>query len=302
MLDNFQLNLLNDGRNTHFDISTGKSSAIDLSICDPALSGTLSWDVLSDLNDSDHFPIVITNPDSIQYSYNVEKWNIKNANWQEYYNLVLNEMNALHEILQSNNNIDSQIQEFSNVLLNAAEKAVGKMNSKQLNSSVPWWNSECQEAIKLSKTALNRFRKYNTLENKLEFKRLKARARFIIKRSKRESWKKFVSELNSSTPINKVWQMVRKISGKNTPNHINFLEEKQKIYTSPLDIANILANSFERFSSDNVLPPDFLTKKEKEESKGNDIPPDDLSPLNYPITMDELEYSLNNTKKLFSWS
>ncbi|XP_072389516.1 uncharacterized protein [Diabrotica undecimpunctata] len=155
MLDNFQLNLLNDGRNTHFDISTGKSSAIDLSICDPALSITLSWDVLSDLNDSDHFPIVITNSDSIQYSCNVEKWNLKNANWQEYYNLVLNEINALHEILQLNNNIDSQIQEFSNVLLNAAEKAVGKMNSKQLNLSVPWWNSECQEAIKLSNTALN---------------------------------------------------------------------------------------------------------------------------------------------------
>ncbi|XP_072395248.1 uncharacterized protein [Diabrotica undecimpunctata] len=90
--------------------------------------------------------------------------------------------------------------------------------------------------------------------------------------------------------------MVRKISGKNTPNHINFLEEKQKIYTSPLGIANILANSFERFSSDDVLPGGFLIKKEREESKGIDIPPDDHSPLNYSTTMDELEYLLSNTK------
>ena len=46
---------------------------------------------------------------------------------------------------------------------------------------------------------------YN-LEN---FRVFRAKARRIIRDSKRKSWKQYVSKLNSRTSIKKVWDMLR---------------------------------------------------------------------------------------------
>ena len=43
----------------------------------------------------------------------------------------------------------------------------------------------------------------------------RAKARRTIKDAKRSSWRQYVNKLNSRTPVKKVWDMIRKISGKN---------------------------------------------------------------------------------------
>ena len=50
-----------------------------------------------------------------------------------------------------------------------------------------------------------------------------AKARRIIRDSKRKSWKQYVSKLNSRTSIKKVWDMVRKIQGKGKSASMNHL-------------------------------------------------------------------------------
>ena len=51
-----------------------------------------------------------------------------------------------------------------------------------------------------------------------DIKVFRAKARRTIKISKRKSWRSYVSKINHKTPIKKVWDMVRKISGKtNSP-------------------------------------------------------------------------------------
>ncbi|XP_072375929.1 uncharacterized protein [Diabrotica undecimpunctata] len=61
LLEKFNLNLLNDGQDTRFGIRSGEGSAIDLSICEPSITHMLSWDVLLEPYDSDHYPIIIHN-------------------------------------------------------------------------------------------------------------------------------------------------------------------------------------------------------------------------------------------------
>ena len=53
------LSILNDGSNTYLHPATGSSSAIDLSIASPSLYLDFSWEVVTDLHGSDHFPICI---------------------------------------------------------------------------------------------------------------------------------------------------------------------------------------------------------------------------------------------------
>jgi hypothetical protein len=53
----------------------------------------------------------------------------------------------------------------------------------------------------------------------LKFNLVLAKARRTLKQNRRTSWRNFVSKLNYHTPMNKVWNMVQKIKGKNNRDH-----------------------------------------------------------------------------------
>lgn len=121
---------------------------------------------------------------------------MKKADWYKYQTVVENEVKSLsHE-----DDIDSLLENFSSVLTRAGEQAIGKHINNARHNSVPWWNDECVISIKLYKQALNKYKNDHTQENMIHFKKLRAKSRFIIKKSKKESWSKYVSTLTSSTP------------------------------------------------------------------------------------------------------
>lgn len=51
--------LLNDLSRTYFKVSTGQSSAIDLTLCSNNIATEVEWQVLDDLHGSDYFPLII---------------------------------------------------------------------------------------------------------------------------------------------------------------------------------------------------------------------------------------------------
>jgi hypothetical protein len=60
-----------------------------------------------------------------------------------------------------------------------------------------------------------RFGKHPTSDNLGNFRIFRAKARRTLKQNRRNSWRNFVSKLNCHTPMNKVWNIVHKIKGKN---------------------------------------------------------------------------------------
>ena len=66
----------------------------------------------------------------------------------------------------------------------AGNEAIGKISHHSKRTPVPWWNEDCRETIKQSKTALYKLRRQNTLENLLNFKRFRAKARYTIKKAR----------------------------------------------------------------------------------------------------------------------
>ena len=91
-----------------------------------------------------------------------------------------------------------------------------------------------------------------TSDNITEYKTCQANARKVIKENKRKSWHEYVSKLNVKTPAKKVWEMIRKISGKQSNTTIHHLENNDgtKI-TERVDIANKLAQEINKNSSSN---------------------------------------------------
>jgi hypothetical protein len=100
-----------------------------------------------------------------------------------------------------------------------------------------------------SKIAKRQFRKHPTSDNFGNFCIFRAKARRTLKQNRRTSWRNFVSKLNFHTPMNKVWNMVQKIKGKNNKTNVHHLKDGQNTLTSEQDISNKLGQTFSQNSS-----------------------------------------------------
>ena len=102
------------------------------------------------------------------------------------------------------------------------------------------------KAVKVRKNALQKFSTEPTTENLNQYRSARASARRIIKKGKKKSHgENMFSQLNSNTPVRKAWNMVRKISGKETSSSVSFLTK----CTEREDIVNSLGAAFRKNSS-----------------------------------------------------
>ena len=82
----------------------------------------------------------------------------------------------------------------------------------------PWWNAECASAVALIRRAFNKWRSHPVRTYQLEYRRLEARARRVIKRAKKLSWRKFLNNLNMHTKCSEVWHFFISFMGIGQPN------------------------------------------------------------------------------------
>ena len=224
--------LMNDKSHTYLHPATGKFSSLDLSICHPSLLLDFDWTVSEDQHGSDHFPVIIESVNNSTNDHNA-KWKLNKANW-ELYHLLCEESLKIDKF---DNSLDP-LDDFTSSLLDIANKIIPKTSTNPKKNK-PWYNDECKDAIKQRKQALSKFCRYPTKENLNNVKNFRAKARRTIKASKRKSWKSYVSNLNYKTPIKKVWDMIRKISGKSKSPSFTHLNTKCGTKaTSQEEIAN----------------------------------------------------------------
>ena len=142
----------------------------------------------------------------------------------------------------ANDTVDDNITYFSKTLMSIAELSIPKTSSnKKHNKS--WFNGDCKTAIRSRKAALRKFNLQPSAENLNNFKIHRA------KTSKKTSWRNYVNKLKSSSKSKKVWDMIRKISGKNTSSPIKHLSKNHIKATNKKDIADLLAKTFSKNSS-----------------------------------------------------
>ena len=76
---------------------------------------------------------------------------------------------------------------------------------------------------------------------------IQARTKKLFKQKKRDSWKNYVSSVNVNTPSKKVWEMIRKITGKNVASPMHHLKDKNgTVITDRVQIANTLGAAIEK--------------------------------------------------------
>ena len=148
--------------------------------------------------------------ESIQHSSKDHnpKWKLNKADRDLFHSLCEESLTAV----SLSDSVDP-IAGFTSSLIDIYGKCIPKTSTSPKKSN-PCYNEDCKEAIKERKQSLSKFCKYPTKENLNNVRLFRAKARRTIKSAKRKSWGTYVSKLNYKTPIKKVWDMIRKISGK----------------------------------------------------------------------------------------
>ena len=148
-----------------------------------------------------------------------------------------------------------------------------------------------------------KFFKHNpTRINLQKYQQAWAKACYIIKIAKKETWRNYISKLNNKTPINKTWEIIGKISGKkrwttitylNTPNGGKSIDKKE--------IANQIAAEFSQNSSLSHYSPKFQKYKNIAEKKKLNFTSNNRENYSSSFSITEVKNSINKGKKHSYW-
>lgn len=225
---------------THYHIPTRKYSTLDLCFMTDTLLTSSSLELKGDLG-SDHELIII----SVDFVAKVipivvrSRWKFGGrTEWKQWVNLLPE--------TTTNEDFDISYTKFTTNLFETGERIFkrtkGILNPKYTK---PWWNDECEEAVKNRHHAKNVFKRHPTPDNLINLRRLEAIAKKTTKRAKQESFKKFCDSINSFTPTGKVWSQIHLLAHKFKPKKsVPFIVNGQ-IFTEPSDKTELLADVYE---------------------------------------------------------
>ncbi|GFV53253.1 probable RNA-directed DNA polymerase from transposon X-element [Trichonephila clavipes] len=138
------------------------------------------------------------------------------------------------------------------------------------------------------------FRRYPTSDNLIAFKRAKALARRIRRQCQRESWIQYVSSITSSTTSQQLWRKVKAANGLYRDFNIPILETSTALYSSPLDVANLIGKTFASVSSSDSYSPAFQATKNRLERTPINFRCRQPLPYNCDFDMFELKRALSS--------
>jgi ribonuclease HI len=255
--DKHDLNVINTGENTHVTHSTGTESALDVTIASATLDGELDWYVHGDLCGSDHYPTLIRLLDRFQELTRRPMWRIKSANWEKF---------KTRTQMEIENNEIHDVESFTTMIIDCAKESIRKSSPKIPKKRVPWWTPAIQDLIRERRRAERRHHSNPTEGTLIAFRQARAKARYCMKKARRETWKNYVDEIRVDTPPKKVWGKIRAISGKNDRKMIRTLKKRdENLTTNRKEITQLLADQFQATSHDSNYSTDFIERKAKEE-------------------------------------
>ena len=267
--------LLNDKSPTYRNRSTFNTSSIDLTFCTPDLIPDLEWSVLDDR--TDHFPILLKN-NSLQNDPIPERFNFKKAHWDGF---------AIECSQILNPTFDLNYNKFHETLLEICHKHIPKTSPKPRKNKI-WFSGECDDAVKKKKAAYRRAVDNNTPQNKINYLKARAEARRCLRESKRKSFQKYISQINSQTPLNKVFKIAKKFLGRRTDTIRHVQRPDGTTAETQVDIANTIATSLSKNSSKENYNTTFQHIKTNSEQQHLNFHSNNTETYNADFTLDEL--------------
>lgn len=249
--------LFNDKSITYVSPAYSTTSSIDLTFATPRIFLDYTWEVLDDLHGSDHFPLLLTSVDNSPPDY-IPKYKFSKADWDKFKDKCLT-------TIQVDPKSEEAMESFTSQLIKVMEDCIPK-TSQRTKKPKPWFTPEVRVTCQKGKALQRRCHRDPSQQNKQLLRIWRAKTRRVVRQNKRKSWQKYVSNLTTRVKAKRVWDMIRKISGKNSKQPIDHMVSPngQKI-TNQQGIANHLGEGFSLNSSSENYQREFQKIKAQQE-------------------------------------
>ncbi|CAK1581898.1 unnamed protein product [Parnassius mnemosyne] len=283
LIDDFDLCILNDGDTaTTVQYPNRNQSAIDLALVSSALAPLCEWHVHDDPMGSYHYPTVVAlnvKPSVYEVRPAEEKYIYNKADWSKYQEL--SETRFCNLEIHGTEPIDLY-NNFVNILYDIRAETVPKQTPQQtlrvMRKPAPWWNQTCDDAVRKSKEALKEYRKSPSIPNFINYKKLDAQKKRILKEESINSWHNLCTSFNRMTPISRIW---------------NYMKRFRRIGSSH---NRYLADDWIPSFLDNITDSSQLNEDYLNDILDQSVENESNSFLNRPFTLNELYIALKSRK------
>ncbi len=118
-------------------------------------------------------------------------WKFEEADWNKFRMHCEGKLKVVN-VNQPSNDLNKEI---TNSIVEAARESIPKRAGSKRKKLVPLWTQECTKAIQSRNKAFKDLKKTLCFQNLIDYKRKQAMVRNIIKRTKREYWRKYCEVL-----------------------------------------------------------------------------------------------------------
>ncbi|KAL9698186.1 hypothetical protein quinque_001627 [Culex quinquefasciatus] len=175
--------------------ATRPSSTPDISFATPGLVRKASWEVLNQEFGSLHLCILA------QISSVIPVFQSKTTK--------INQEKAIKLLNQVDPDCIQDPEEMQNILEECLAKASYVVKNKKANYLKRWWNEDIEAAYEAKREQLRRYNKTKSLTNQLELQKRRAVLKRLIRRAKREYNKELSEQVDESTPLKQLWNIIK---------------------------------------------------------------------------------------------
>jgi hypothetical protein len=107
-------------------------------------------------------------------------------------------------------------------------------------------NENLRKLIRERRKAERKLKRPHTSTDFINYKRLKAKVRYELKKARKNAWEDLASTITNQTPSSQIWSKISKINGKPRAYGIRQLRNTDgSILNNPAEIAQKIASHFE---------------------------------------------------------
>lgn len=186
--------------------------------------------------DLDHFPIKFElKINSSIYRKITNRISTKKIDWAEYKRIMMRKEFEIEQEWLGISDKEEKYEKLKNVMIEAVSKASGKVKRRQRKTNdnftsnlgrrkrnpVSWWDKECDETVGNRKKCLHRVLRDKTLENWIEYRKVKAMVRKVTRKKRRENLKEFAEKLNKNFSLKYVWNKMKVLKNRDSTQEWN---------------------------------------------------------------------------------
>ena len=224
----------------------------------------------------------------------VSKYNYDKANWDLFRSLL-----GSKDIDIGQANIEEVNSQIISSILAAARVAIPTSSSGTPRpNSNPWWNKDCEEAVKEKRMRYRFYCRNQNAETHEEMKAANRNCNRSLAQAKKDHWMSFADSVSTDKrDLGAVWRTIKKMKGQAVAPEYD-LRQGDSVYSTEQAKADAFAEAFAEASDCDSLPTDMRQRRREMEADYSDPEPDDSLTVNSPLTLAELKPALSAIKKV----